>query len=233
MLEPREIVHRLPRDVDNCIAAVQFSIREKKKFVDKINQKTEPSENERIFVGKELDFIKNVERLIAEFRRAFNSSLGKIPPADPDLELAVLGALMLESHHGEAKLSRPIDDVQSFLLPEHFYMDAHEKIYTVILELFKSGLHVDMIAVKNALRKKGWLEIVGGAHYLAEATSRVSSSASVDYRARVILEFAIKRKIIFECATVVHSAWDDTEDCFELLDKLENAVTEIKSWIKQ
>ena len=40
------------------------------------------------------------------------------------------------------------------------------------------------------------IELVGGAYYIAELTSKVSSAANIEYHARVIMEMAIKRELI-------------------------------------
>ena len=51
-----------------------------------------------------------------------------------------------------------------------------------------------MRTVVNQLRKTAKIELVGGAYYIAELTSKVSSAANIEYHARVIMEMAIKRR---------------------------------------
>src|SRR5882757_128854 len=120
--------------------------------------------------------------------RDISESLGKLPPQAPDLEEAVLGALMLEKN--------ALTAVVEFLRPDHFYSEQHKEIYTAIIDLFKSSDPVDMRTVVAQLRKNGKLEIVGGAYYIAELTSKVSSAANIEYHARIIIEMAIKRELI-------------------------------------
>ncbi|HEY0770696.1 MAG TPA: replicative DNA helicase, partial [Sphingobacteriaceae bacterium] len=151
--------------------------------------------------------------------RDISESLGKLPPQALDLEEAVLGALMLEKN--------ALNAVVEFLKPEHFYDDRHKEIYTAIIDLFKATEPVDMRTVVNQLRKNGKIELVGGAYYIAELTSKVSSAANIEYHSRVIMEMAIKRTLI-EVASQIHTdAYEDTTDVFELLDKTEQAVFEI------
>ena len=149
----------------------------------------------------------NKNRMLA---RDISESLGKLPPQAPDLEEAILGALMLEK--------KALTDVVEFLRPEHFYSDQHKEIYTSIIDLFKSSEPVDMRTVVAQLRKNGKLEIVGGAYYIAELTSKVSSAANIEYHARIIIEMAIKRDLIQIASQVHHEAYEDTTDVFELLD---------------
>jgi len=151
--------------------------------------------------------------------RDISESLGKLPPQAPDLEEAVLGALMLEKN--------ALNQVIEFLKPEHFYSDTHKELYAAIVELFKASEPVDMRTVVNQLRKAGKLEIVGGAYKVAELTSKVSSAANIEYHARVIIEMAIKRNLIQIASEIHHDAYEDTTDVFELLDKTEQKIFEI------
>jgi replicative DNA helicase len=151
--------------------------------------------------------------------RDISESLGKLPPQARDLEEAVLGALMLEKN--------ALNAVVEFLKPDHFYDDRHKEIYTAIIDLFKATEPVDMRTVVNQLRKNGKLELIGGAYYIAELTSKVSSAANIEYHSRVIMEMAIKRTLIEVASQIHHDAYEDTTDVFELLDKTEQAVFEI------
>src|SRR4026207_177640 len=151
--------------------------------------------------------------------RDISESLGKLPPQALDLEEVVLGALMLEKN--------ALNAVVEFLKPEHFYSEQHKEIYTAIIELFKSSDPVDMRTVVNQLRKTGKIELIGGAYYIAELTSKVSSAANIEYHARVIIEMAIKRELIQIASMVHHDAYEDTTDVFELLDKTEQNIFKI------
>jgi replicative DNA helicase len=151
--------------------------------------------------------------------RDIAESLGKLPPQAPDLEEAVLGALMLEKN--------ALNAVVEFLKPEHFYKEQHKEIYTAIVDLFKSSDPVDMRTVVNQLRKSAKLELIGGAYYIAELTSKVSSAANIEYHARVIMEMAIKRELIQVSSQIQQDAYEDTTDVFELLDKTEQSIFQI------
>ena len=151
--------------------------------------------------------------------RDISESLGKLPPQALDLEEAVLGALMLEKS--------ALNAVVEFLKPEHFYSESHREIYQSIIQLFKSSEPVDMRTVVNQLRKDGKIELVGGAYYIAELTSKVSSAANIEYHARVVIEMAIKRDLIQIASQVHQDAYEDTTDVFELLDKTEQSIFSI------
>ncbi|HNV30976.1 MAG TPA: DnaB-like helicase N-terminal domain-containing protein, partial [Cyclobacteriaceae bacterium] len=151
--------------------------------------------------------------------RDISESLGKLPPQALDLEEAILGALMLEKN--------ALTAVVEFLRPEHFYSEQHREIYTAIIDLFKASEPVDMRTVVAQLRKSAKLELVGGAYYIAELTSKVSSAANIEYHSRIIIEMAIKRDLIQIASQIHHDSYEDTTDVFELLDKAEQNIFKI------
>lgn len=148
-----------------------------------------------------------------------SNSLGKLPPQAVDLEEAVLGALMLEKD----ALTTVID----ILKPDSFYKEAHSEIYTAIVELFNNSEPIDLLTVTNQLRKNGKLEFAGGAYYITELTTKVNSSANVEYHARIIVQQAIKRQLIRISSVIQQEAYEDTTDVFTLLDRSEQALFEI------
>ncbi len=151
--------------------------------------------------------------------RDISESLGKLPPSATDLEEVVLGSLMLEKD--------ALTDVIEFLKPGHFYTEAHREIYQAIVNLFKNANPVDMRTVVNQLKTDGKLELIGGAYYIAELTSKVSSAANIDYHAKVIVEMAIKREMIQVASQIHQDAYEDTTDVFDLLESAQSQLDEI------
>jgi hypothetical protein len=146
----------------------------------------------------------------AMIARSINESLGRLPPQAIDLEEKILGALMLEKN--------ALNEVISYLKPEHFYKTSHELIYRAILALHENGAPVDMATVVNQLRKSGHIELIGGAYIIPELTAKVSSAANIEWHTRCMIEYAIKRQLIELASTIHEKAYDDTVDVFELLD---------------
>ena len=145
--------------------------------------------------------------------------LGKLPPQAVELEEAVLGALMLERD----ALSNVID----ILHPESFYKEANQEIYQSIVELFNDSQPIDIKTVTHQLRKNGKLEIIGGAYYVAELTTKVNSAANIEYHSRIIAEQSIKRELIRISSEIQRDAYEDTMDVFELLDRTEQSLFDV------
>ena len=148
-----------------------------------------------------------------------NSGLGKLPPQAIDLEEAVLGALMLEKD----ALSSVID----ILKPIVFYVDKHQKIFQAIHTLFEKSSPVDILTVTAQLRQQGELEMIGGAYYITELTNRVASAANIEFHSRIIIQKFIQRELIRISTDVIQSAYEDTTDVLDLLDRAEKNLFEI------
>ncbi|WP_020527312.1 replicative DNA helicase [Flexithrix dorotheae] len=145
--------------------------------------------------------------------------IGKKRPYDIELEQAVLGALMLEKNS--------LNEVIELLKPESFDLEAHQKIYNAILTLFSKSEPIDLLTVTNQLRSTGELEMAKGAFYITQLTQRVNSAANIEYHARLLLQYAIKRELISISNEVQKEAYEETTDVFYLLDKMEQALFEV------
>ncbi|MEZ5045367.1 MAG: replicative DNA helicase [Chitinophagaceae bacterium] len=145
---------------------------------------------------------------------------GKLPPQAPDLENAVLGAIMLEPQ----KLAEVLEIIQS---PTCFYSDANQRIYAAIRRLFDQGSRIDFMTVCEDLRKNSELEMVGGSYYVTSLTRDIVSSANIEEHARIVMQKYIMRELIRMSGDVINEAYEDSSDVFDLLDKAETNLYEI------
>lgn len=182
-----------------------------------------------IFENDKEDFYEKNSRVNAEQRRSrvINptpySGLGKLPPQATDMEEAILGALMLER---ESYLT-----VGEFLKTEMFYRDNHQKIYDSIQSLFIAASPIDILTVTAELRKRGELEMIGGAYYITELTNRVASAGNIEFHARIVYQKYLQREMIRIGTETINSAYDDTTDVFELHDKNQSETLSLFSFI--
>ena len=145
--------------------------------------------------------------------------MGRLQPQARELEEAVLGALMLEKD--------AYSIVSEILKPESFYEKAHEKIYAAIVDLAISQRPVDMLTVTEQLKKRGELEEVGGPFYISQLTSKVASSAHIEYHARIIAQKYLARELISFTAMIQGKAFDESIDVEDLMQEAEGKLFEI------
>jgi replicative DNA helicase len=145
---------------------------------------------------------------------------GKLPPQAPEMEAAVLGAIMVESN----KLADVLDIIQS---PECFYADANKRIYAAIRRLFDKGSPIDFMTVSDELKREGELEMAGGYYYITSLTKDVVSSSSIETHARIVMQKFIMRELIRQSGDIISEAYEENTDVFDLLDKAESNLYEI------
>ncbi|WP_296385158.1 replicative DNA helicase [Winogradskyella sp.] len=144
---------------------------------------------------------------------------GKIPPQAIDLEEVVLGAMMIDK--------KGVDEVIDILSADAFYKDAHKHIFESIFKLFENSEPVDLLTVSSQLKKDEKLDLIGGDFYLISLTQRVSSSAHIEFHARIILQKYIQRSLIKISNEIIEEAYDETKDVFDLLDHAEAKLYEV------
>jgi len=148
-------------------------------------------------------------------------NIGKLPPQAIELEEAVLGAIMLEKDS--------LNEVIDLLSPDSFYSEKNKNIYEAILQLFSENEPIDILTVTNKLRKNERLESSGGAFYVTELTSKISSSSNIRYHAMIVSEMAVKRNLIRMSSELMKEAFSDKSDMAELVGMAEKMVLDINS----
>ena len=147
------------------------------------------------------------------------ADIGKLPPQAPELEEAVLGALMLEKD--------AFSIISDILKPESFYEETHQSIFGAIYNLAMQQKPVDVLTVVEELKRRGELESVGGAIYVAELTDKVASAAHVEYHSRIIAQKYLARQLITFSSDVVNQAFDEMIDVDDLMQETESKLFEI------
>ena len=141
---------------------------------------------------------------------------GKLQPQAIDLERAVLGALMIDNE----SLSDTIDSLH----PEYFYKREHQKIFEAIVKLFNNTQPVDILTVTEELKKMGEIDFIGGLSYISELTNNIASASNTEFHARIIAEKFIKRSLISISNNIIHDAFNESVDIFDLLSSAEEKL---------
>lgn len=148
-----------------------------------------------------------------------NLEKGKIPPQAVDLEEAVLGAMLIDK--------KGVDEVIDILQVDAFYKEAHQHIFAAIHHLFETSEPIDLLTVSAQLRKMETLEKVGGDFYLVQLSKKVSTSAHIEFHARIILQKFIQRSLIKISNEIIESSFKDSIDVFDLLDEAESKLYDV------
>ena len=144
----------------------------------------------------------------------------RLPPQNLDAERGVLGSILL--------LNEAIDEIGESLKSEHFYSDAHQKIYAAIQRLYEEGIRgIDAVTLAEELRKREDYEAVGGTAYLMEILESVPHAAHVRYYANIVREKWMLRTLIYTCTEILSESYGVTENVDELLQSAEKRIFSI------
>ena len=147
---------------------------------------------------------------------SIEENLRKIPPQNLEAEESVLGGILLDNH--ACNLVLPI------LRAEHFYRDAHRKIFGAMVELNERGSPVDIVTLTEGLRQRGQLQDVGGATFIAELANRVPTAANAEHYARIVREKALLRGLISTATEIATEAYESQTDVERFVDVAESKI---------
>ncbi len=157
------------------------------------------------------------ERTTRETVRA--AVVDRIPPQALDAEVAVVGAMLLDT--------AAVGAVSEILDESAFYKGAHKRIFRAVIDLFSKEEAVDLVTVTQELKRQKVLDEVGGAAYLSQVLGSVATTANVRHHAKIVLEKAILRRLISVATEVVQEAYDAGGEAADILDRAEHVIFEI------
>ena len=152
-----------------------------------------------------------------------NMVYGKIPPQAKELEEVVLGALMIDANSVYFGMSR--------LFPEIFYVDAHQRIFKAIQNLYDKSERIDMLTVVQQLKENEDLDIVGGMYCITKLTQNVVSSANIENHISIIAEMYLKREAIRLSGELISDAFDESTDAFDVINHADSGFQKIQEQV--
>jgi replicative DNA helicase len=147
------------------------------------------------------------------------ATTSRLHPRDLEAEQSVLGALMLDRS--------AVDTVREVLEPGDFYAEKHRCIYAAALELGERGEPIDPITLRAQLERAGALSRSGGVEYIAELSIVTPTAASVRHYVDIVVEHAIRRRLIEAGARVTEAGFDETLPVEDALGVAEQIVYKI------
>ncbi len=148
-----------------------------------------------------------------------DNTYGHLQPQAIEIERVVIGALLIDKD--------AFTVVSELIRPETFYDPRHQKMYAAIQQLNYDERPVDIVTVQEELRRLGALEEVGGIDYLVEISSKVASSAHIEYHARILAQKYLARQLIKFASMIETDAFDETVDVDDLMQKAERVLFEL------
>lgn len=143
-----------------------------------------------------------------------------LSPHDAELEEAILGACLLET----AAMALVADKLR----PEMFYEESNREVYAALLGMYRAGKSIDIITVKTELTALGKLDAVGGPYRLVKLTSRVLSSAHLEFHAAILREKYVRRAAILGLHRQLAAFADESVDLYDAMAGLHELVDQLE-----
>ena len=147
------------------------------------------------------------------------SEYAHVQPHASEVEKAVLGALMIDKD--------AFGEVCDQLVPESFYEPRNQIVYDAIRSLSMEDCPIDVLTVIDKLKKMGKLDEVGGPGYIADLSSRVATSANIEYHTNIVAEKYLARQMIQYVNVVGKKVYDESYDIKDVIDEAEGTLFEL------
>ena len=145
--------------------------------------------------------------------KSTKKSEGKIPPQNLDAEMSLLGAVLIDDEI--------LANVSDRLKPHDFYDKRHATVFDAMFRLHERHRPVDLLTLSDELSKRDELEGVGGSTYLTELTNYVPTAAHAEAYADMIMQKAVRRRLIKASTDIAELGFDEEKNIQELLESAE------------
>ena len=144
---------------------------------------------------------------------------GRQIPASPEAEAAVLGSMLLDREC--------IGDVVEIVHADSFSLTEHRILFDAILSLYENNSEIDLVLLRDELKKRKSLEAVGGVDYLVRVAESVPSASNATYYANIVKEKSMLRELAHACGEILHEACEGAGDVGDKLDVAEKRIFEV------
>ena len=145
----------------------------------------------------------------------------RVPPQNIEAEQSVIGAMLIDKN--------AVGIVTETLMPEDFYRQAHQVIYSAMLTLHAKNEPIDMVTLIEELKKMNKLDDVGGVSYITLLANAVPTAANAKYHAKIVEEKSLLRQLVEGATAIASMGYEDSEDVRDILDKAEKTILQISN----
>jgi len=154
------------------------------------------------------------------------------PTASDDVTRALPHALGPEKSLLSSMLQDPLDfiglAIEEKLTPAHFYLPSHSTLFGFLIELFETGLEVELVSLVQRLLDRGLLDRVGGPATLTDLYTYAPSPGHFRHHLQHVKDKFVLRSIIQNANAAIAQAYDAPEEVAALLDSVEAATMAIR-----
>lgn len=148
------------------------------------------------------------------------------PPNNIEAEASLLGAILIDTD--------AIVKIADSISVDDFYDRRHARIFEAMSVLYEKRSPIDVLTLADQLKGTGFLDMVGGASYLAELTNFVPTAAHVEQYAGIVGQKAMRRRLISTSTEMATLGQDESRSLQELIEEAETRLFSVsKQHVKQ
>lgn len=140
-------------------------------------------------------------------------------PYSYESEASVLGAIIIDTN----ALVKIADKIAT----DDFYEERHRKIFDAISNLYEARKAIDVLTIANQLKSRNNLDEVGGASYITELTNFVPTAAHVESYATIVVEKAVRRRLMTINKEIAALVMDESKELKELIEIAESELMKV------
>ncbi len=144
------------------------------------------------------------------------ASKGRSMPESYEAESAVLGSMVLDREC--------IGQVVQILGEDSFYRLEHQAIFTALVSLYENNSAIDLLLLRDELKRSNKLQQAGGVDYLVRVAESVPSAASVEYYSNIVKDKHLLRELVAASNEILAEAYDEAGDVSQKLDTAEQKI---------
>ncbi|MCH5195386.1 MAG: replicative DNA helicase [Oscillospiraceae bacterium] len=146
-------------------------------------------------------------------------------PCNISAEKSVLGCVFADNNRKGV-----LSEVISSLRAEHFYVELHSSIYSVMARLYLAGTRLDAVVILNECIKDGIFESEAEASSCAkELMDAAPSSSAISAYAKIVIEKYMLRSLILAANDIIRSAGSEADGAEKTLDLAERKIYDIRA----
>ena len=122
-----------------------------------------------------------------------------------EAEQTILGTIILNNEY--------LTKVSEFLLAEHFYDPAHQRIYEQIVHnVEKTNIVANKVTLKQFFNNDEIVKANGGANYMSTLLAQASAIVNIADYGRLVQDLALKRELVMIGENIVNKAYNLSEE---------------------
>ena len=141
---------------------------------------------------------------------------GRVPPQSLEAEMGVLGSMSLDREC--------ISEIIPIVRAEQFYHQDNRLVFEALLQLYEDNKPVDLVLLRDELKRRGQLEAVGGVDYLVRLTESVPASTNAVYYAKIVRDKSMLRDLISISSEIGSIAYEERGDVADLMEEAEQKI---------